>query len=59
MEALESSSTRPATMDSRDADMSHSGSKRGGWITFPFIAGLDLTLSLKHLHTYPYQHKMF
>ncbi|KAB1226110.1 Protein NRT1/ PTR FAMILY 2.7 [Morella rubra] len=46
MEALESSSTRPATMDSRDADMSHSGSKRGGWITFPFIAGSLVGLTL-------------
>ena len=33
-------------MEGREAQICSSGSKRGGWITFPFIIGLSLSLSL-------------
>ena len=32
-------------MEGREAQICSSGSKRGGWITFPFIIGLSLSLS--------------
>lgn len=34
--------------DEAHASSSHSGRRGGGWITFPFITGLSLSLHLFH-----------
>ena len=39
-------------MEGREAQISSSGSKCGGWITFPFIT----SLSLKHIDTHRHTH---
>ena len=37
-------------MDGRETQLSSSGTKRGGWITFPFIIGQPLSLSLSNTY---------
>lgn len=37
-------------MDGTEAQISSSGGKRGGWITFVFITGRSLSLALTHTH---------
>ena len=38
-------------MDGTETQLSSSGTKRGGWITLPFIIGQPLSLSLSLTHT--------
>ena len=38
-------------MDGRETQLLSSGTKRGGWITFPFIIGQPLSLSVCLTHT--------
>ena len=43
-------------MEGREAQISSFGSKRGGWISFPFITGLSLKKKITHTHI---MHKLF
>ena len=39
-------------MEGREAQISSFGSKRGGWISFPFITGLSLKKKNNNTHTH-------